>query len=157
MISMLLFELLFLYRESFERPCDQVLFIVRVSVLCFWLPLLHFWYLLYLEVFVAQLYSSLTFLKDSQSGFTYVLIALACRLLLLYSNTIYFRFDIKDGNVTYMCKFLETESYKKNFENNRIVASAFGTATAPDPCISIFRRLVVVLVFFFFCKNIIAI
>lgn len=50
------------------------------------------------------------------------------------------RFNIADGKVTYQCKFLESETYKKNQAANRIVVSEFGTALVPDPCQSIFER-----------------
>lgn len=50
------------------------------------------------------------------------------------------RFNIENGQVTYQCKFLKSESYKKNLAANRIVVSEFGTACVPDPCQSIFER-----------------
>lgn len=50
------------------------------------------------------------------------------------------RFNIADGKVTYQCRFLKSEAYKKNLAANRIVVSEFGTALAPDPCQSIFER-----------------
>jgi hypothetical protein len=50
------------------------------------------------------------------------------------------RFNIVDGTVTYQCKFLKSDAYKKNLAANRIVVSEFGTALAPDPCQSIFER-----------------
>jgi carotenoid isomerooxygenase len=53
------------------------------------------------------------------------------------------RFNIVDGRVTYQCRFLMSDSYKRNLAANRIVVSEFGTvATAPDPCQSIFERFV---------------
>lgn len=50
------------------------------------------------------------------------------------------RFNISDGKVTYQCRFLRSETYKKNLAANRIVVSEFGTTCAPDPCQSIFER-----------------
>ncbi|XP_039284885.1 carotenoid isomerooxygenase [Nilaparvata lugens] len=50
------------------------------------------------------------------------------------------RFEIKNGKVTYQCKFLETNTYKKNRAAQRIVVTEFGTAGVPDPCKSIFER-----------------
>lgn len=50
------------------------------------------------------------------------------------------RFNIKDGNVTYQSRFLQSESFKKNFAANRIVTTEFGTVGTPDPCQSIFQR-----------------
>lgn len=50
------------------------------------------------------------------------------------------RFNIVNGKVTYQCKFLKSETYKKNLAANRIVVSEFGTSSVPDPCQSIFER-----------------
>jgi carotenoid isomerooxygenase len=50
------------------------------------------------------------------------------------------RFNIANGKVTYQCKFLKSESYKKNLAANRIVVNEFATVAAPDPCQSIFSR-----------------
>jgi Retinal pigment epithelial membrane protein len=50
------------------------------------------------------------------------------------------RFNIYDGKVTYQCRFLKSETFKKNSAANRIVVSEFGTALVPDPCQSIFER-----------------
>lgn len=52
-----------------------------------------------------------------------------------------FRFDINDGKVTYQCRFIKTESYKKNLAANRIVVTSYGTKTVPDPCQTIFQRI----------------
>lgn len=66
-----------------------------------------------------------------------------------FSNILFFfitgpfqisRFCIKDAKVTYQCRFLQSEAYKKNKEANRIVLSEFGTRSAPDPCQTIFKR-----------------
>ncbi|XP_069470374.1 carotenoid-cleaving dioxygenase, mitochondrial-like [Ambystoma mexicanum] len=50
------------------------------------------------------------------------------------------KFKIEDGTVTYMSKFLESDSYLSNKANNRIVASEFGTVAMPDPCKSLYER-----------------
>lgn len=52
------------------------------------------------------------------------------------------RFNICEGKVTYQCRFLKSDSYKKNLAANRIVVSEFGTSCVPDPCQSIFERYV---------------
>lgn len=53
------------------------------------------------------------------------------------------RFNIADGKVTYQCRFLKSDTYKKNLAANRIVVSEFGTSSVPDPCQSIFERFVI--------------
>ncbi|KAG8434464.1 hypothetical protein GDO86_012731 [Hymenochirus boettgeri] len=50
------------------------------------------------------------------------------------------QFKIKNGAVTYMSKFLESDSYKLNKSQNRIVASEFGTLAVPDPCKTLYDR-----------------
>lgn len=50
------------------------------------------------------------------------------------------RFNIKDGQVTYSSRFLQSDSYVQNSEKNRIVVSEFGTLVTPDPCKNIFAR-----------------
>jgi hypothetical protein len=52
------------------------------------------------------------------------------------------RFNIVDGKVTYQCRFLRSDTYKKNQAANRIVVSEFGTVSVPDPCQSIFEKFV---------------
>ncbi|XP_075047214.1 carotenoid-cleaving dioxygenase, mitochondrial isoform X2 [Mixophyes fleayi] len=52
------------------------------------------------------------------------------------------KFTIENGNVTYMSRFLRSDSYKSNESQNRIVASEFGTISMPDPCKSVFQRFV---------------
>ncbi|XP_077105855.1 carotenoid-cleaving dioxygenase, mitochondrial-like isoform X2 [Ranitomeya variabilis] len=49
-------------------------------------------------------------------------------------------FKIENGAVTYMSKFLQSDSYTKNKSANRIVLSEFGTLAAPDPCKSLYDR-----------------
>lgn len=55
-------------------------------------------------------------------------------------QTFHFRFYIKDGQVTYQCRFIQTETFKRNMVANRIVVTEFGTSSVPDPCHSIFQR-----------------
>ncbi|XP_053546289.1 carotenoid-cleaving dioxygenase, mitochondrial [Bombina bombina] len=50
------------------------------------------------------------------------------------------KFRIEDGSVTYMSKFLESDSYNANKSSNRILASEFGTLAMPDPCKSLYGR-----------------
>ncbi|CAH2320158.1 beta,beta-carotene 9, 10 -oxygenase isoform X1 [Pelobates cultripes] len=50
------------------------------------------------------------------------------------------KFTIENGCVTYTSKFLESDSYKANQSQNRIVVSEFGTVAMPDPCKSVFQR-----------------
>ncbi|KAM3920985.1 carotenoid-cleaving dioxygenase, mitochondrial-like [Leptodactylus fuscus] len=49
-------------------------------------------------------------------------------------------FKIDNGSVTYMSKFLQSDSYTKNKKANRIVVSEFGTLEMSDPCKSAFDR-----------------
>ena len=58
------------------------------------------------------------------------------------------RFNIADGNVTYQCRFLKSDAYKKNQAANRIVVSVFATLAVPDPCQSIFSKYVLKVSFF---------
>lgn len=50
------------------------------------------------------------------------------------------RFHINDGEVTYQCRFIQTETFKKNMVAKRIVVTEFGTSSVPDPCHNIFQR-----------------
>ncbi|XP_042355420.1 beta,beta-carotene 9',10'-oxygenase-like isoform X2 [Plectropomus leopardus] len=50
------------------------------------------------------------------------------------------RFNINQGQVTYMSRFLQSDSYRKNSESDRIVVSEFGTLAMPDPCKNFFQR-----------------
>ncbi|XP_045533325.1 carotenoid isomerooxygenase-like [Pieris brassicae] len=50
------------------------------------------------------------------------------------------RFAIFDGQVTYQCKFLISNTYKKNKIANRIVVTEFATRAVPDPCQTIFDK-----------------
>ena len=50
------------------------------------------------------------------------------------------RFNINGGKVTYQCRFVQSDTYKKNQAANRIVVEEFATKPAPDPCQSIFSR-----------------
>ncbi|KAF2894758.1 hypothetical protein ILUMI_11414 [Ignelater luminosus] len=51
------------------------------------------------------------------------------------------KFTVKNGEVTYQCRFLESEVYKACTEAKRIVMTGFGTKSVPDPCHSIFQRV----------------
>ncbi|KAG4068726.1 hypothetical protein HA402_002417 [Bradysia odoriphaga] len=51
-----------------------------------------------------------------------------------------FRFHINNGEVTYQCRFIQTETFKKNMIAKRIVVTEFGTSSVPDPCQNIFQR-----------------
>ncbi|GLV43558.1 neither inactivation nor afterpotential B [Carabus blaptoides fortunei] len=57
------------------------------------------------------------------------------------SSALLHRFAINNGNVTYQCRFLQSEVYKKNNAAQRIVVTEFGTASVPDPCQTIFRKI----------------
>lgn len=50
------------------------------------------------------------------------------------------QFHIEDGKVTYMSRFLNSDTYKENLERNRIIVSEFGTVAMPDPCKNFFQR-----------------
>lgn len=56
------------------------------------------------------------------------------------SSALLHRFNIENGQVSYQCRFLKSETYKKNLAANRIVTTEFGTVAVPDPCQSIFQR-----------------
>ncbi|CAH0550459.1 unnamed protein product [Brassicogethes aeneus] len=57
------------------------------------------------------------------------------------SSALLHRFGIENGKVTYQCRFLQSEIYKKNWQANRIVITEFGTKAVPDPCHSIFQKV----------------
>lgn len=42
--------------------------------------------------------------------------------------------------MTYRSKFLQSDTYKANSVNDRIVISEFGTLALPDPCKNVFER-----------------
>ncbi|KAF7651453.1 hypothetical protein LDENG_00110880 [Lucifuga dentata] len=50
------------------------------------------------------------------------------------------QFKISSGQVTYKSRFLSTDSYQANKEQNRITVSEFGTVSMPDPCKNFFMR-----------------
>ncbi|CAL1573631.1 unnamed protein product [Knipowitschia caucasica] len=50
------------------------------------------------------------------------------------------QYNIQNGQVTYMSRFLQSDAYKKNSERDRIVMSEFGTLAMPDPCKNFFQR-----------------
>ncbi|XP_023613664.1 beta,beta-carotene 9',10'-oxygenase isoform X3 [Myotis lucifugus] len=50
------------------------------------------------------------------------------------------QFRMEKGTVTYRSKFLQSDTYKANSAQNRIVISEFGTLALPDPCRNVFER-----------------
>lgn len=50
------------------------------------------------------------------------------------------QFRVEKGTVTYRSKFLQSDTYKANSVQNRIVISEFGTLALPDPCRNVFER-----------------
>ncbi|KAM6932109.1 beta-carotene oxygenase 2b [Lycodopsis pacificus] len=50
------------------------------------------------------------------------------------------QFKISGGQVTYKSRFLSSDSFKANKEQNRIAVSEFGTVNLPDPCKNFFQR-----------------
>ncbi|CAL8399975.1 unnamed protein product [Boreogadus saida] len=50
------------------------------------------------------------------------------------------QFKIQEGEVTYRSRFLQSDSYRKNSEKDRIMVSEFGTLALPDPCQNFFQR-----------------
>ncbi|XP_074256682.1 carotenoid-cleaving dioxygenase, mitochondrial isoform X3 [Saimiri boliviensis] len=50
------------------------------------------------------------------------------------------QFKMAEGTVTYRSKFLQSDTYKANSAQNRIVISEFGTLALPDPCKNVFER-----------------
>lgn len=57
------------------------------------------------------------------------------------SSALLHRFAICNGKVTYQCRFVQTDVYRKNKAAQRIVVTEFGTKAVPDPCKSIFQRV----------------
>ncbi|XP_013142857.1 PREDICTED: carotenoid isomerooxygenase-like [Papilio polytes] len=49
-------------------------------------------------------------------------------------------FKISEGSATYQCRFVRTDTYKRNQAANRIVVTEFATEAVPDPCHTIFDR-----------------
>ncbi|KPJ14365.1 Beta,beta-carotene 9',10'-oxygenase [Papilio machaon] len=49
-------------------------------------------------------------------------------------------FKISEGTATYQCRFVRTDTYKRNQAANRIVVTEFATESVPDPCHTIFDR-----------------
>lgn len=49
-------------------------------------------------------------------------------------------FSIRDGEVFYRSKYLQSDTYCANIEANKIVVSEFGTMAYPDPCKNIFSK-----------------
>ncbi|KAL3289195.1 hypothetical protein HHI36_003630 [Cryptolaemus montrouzieri] len=57
------------------------------------------------------------------------------------SSALIHRFNISDGKITYQCRFLNSNVYRRNWEAKRIVMTEFGTKAVADPCHSIFDRV----------------
>ncbi|XP_062557482.1 carotenoid isomerooxygenase isoform X2 [Armigeres subalbatus] len=57
------------------------------------------------------------------------------------SSALLHRFNIEGGKVTYQCRFLKSDTYKKNKAAQRIVVTEFGTSAVPDPCHTIFHKI----------------
>ncbi|XP_045461603.1 carotenoid isomerooxygenase [Harmonia axyridis] len=57
------------------------------------------------------------------------------------SSALIHKFKIDNGKVTYQCRFLKSNVYKKNWEAKRIVVTEFGTKAVADPCHTIFDRV----------------
>lgn len=60
----------------------------------------------------------------------------------MYDEAFSFRFHFKDGQVTYQNKFLQSRSYLKDTQAQRIVVNYFGTRAHPDPCKTILQKWV---------------
>ncbi|XP_037697366.1 beta,beta-carotene 9',10'-oxygenase isoform X3 [Choloepus didactylus] len=52
------------------------------------------------------------------------------------------QFRMEKGTVTYRSRFLQSDAYKANSNQNRIVISEFGTLALPDPCKNVFERFI---------------
>lgn len=63
-----------------------------------------------------------------------------CFAHLFDSSALLHRFHIVDGQITYQCKFIETNVYKTNQAAQRIVLTDFGTVAVPDPCQTTFQK-----------------
>ncbi|VDM49950.1 unnamed protein product [Toxocara canis] len=50
------------------------------------------------------------------------------------------RFHFEDGKMWYSSKYLKSDAYTQNMTQKRIVISAFGTKSVPDPCKNILQR-----------------
>ncbi|KAK3593226.1 hypothetical protein CHS0354_012304 [Potamilus streckersoni] len=50
------------------------------------------------------------------------------------------RFHVSDGKAYYQCRYLRSDTYKRNMAAKRIVVTEVGTVAFPDPCKNIFRR-----------------
>ncbi|KAJ1365975.1 hypothetical protein KIN20_026477 [Parelaphostrongylus tenuis] len=52
------------------------------------------------------------------------------------------RYHFVNGKMSYSARYLESDDYKENMRAQRIVCTTFGTKMFPDPCKSIFYRMV---------------
>ncbi|ODM87664.1 Carotenoid isomerooxygenase [Orchesella cincta] len=50
-------------------------------------------------------------------------------------------YQLKNGELTYTCRFIQGKSYKQNLAAQRLILSEFGTVGIPDPCQTIFSRI----------------
>ncbi|XP_058811653.1 carotenoid isomerooxygenase isoform X3 [Topomyia yanbarensis] len=57
------------------------------------------------------------------------------------SSALLHRFNVENGQVSYQCRFLKSDAYKKNTAAKRIVVTEFGTKAVPDPCQTIFHKI----------------
>ncbi|XP_058449286.1 carotenoid isomerooxygenase isoform X2 [Malaya genurostris] len=57
------------------------------------------------------------------------------------SSALLHRFNVENGQVSYQCRFLKSDAYKKNTAAQRIVVTEFGTKAVPDPCHTIFHKI----------------
>ncbi|XP_053662575.1 carotenoid isomerooxygenase isoform X1 [Anopheles marshallii] len=60
------------------------------------------------------------------------------------SSALLHRFNIDSRKITYQCRFLKSDAYKKNSAARRIVVTEFGTSAVPDPCQTIFHKIAAV-------------
>ncbi|KAL8620431.1 hypothetical protein ACOMHN_066742 [Nucella lapillus] len=51
------------------------------------------------------------------------------------------RFHLQGGKVTYTSRVLDTETYENSVKANRLVATQFGTFITPDPCKTLFGKM----------------
>ncbi|KAK7501896.1 hypothetical protein BaRGS_00006982, partial [Batillaria attramentaria] len=51
------------------------------------------------------------------------------------------RFDLHQGKVTYTSRVLDSESWERSVKANRLVTTQFGTYAHPDPCKTLFSRV----------------
>lgn len=52
-----------------------------------------------------------------------------------------YRFNVREGKVTYQSRYVKSKSYERNTAAQQLVVPEFTTPAAPDPCRTIFHRL----------------